>query len=220
MVKGVVVCLISRCEFGPADCPLTYPAGLTHLIGTPLLRAYMHGFFMDIRLYNKVCDGKHLLSMSGMQNSLNSPVMPDFIWMDHIWMRTMCFFVQIATGLLSYLAYLKLQITIFSRIACYNTASYYMHTPYIVLELVKETSCHVFPFRSKRWWIHLHMTSIARIRSDRRLKSPGPSVFSWRCGLLYISLLGGVGSNPGLFLFMAFAAVSQVLQNILDFLAI
>ncbi|XP_012678932.2 nucleolar protein 10 [Clupea harengus] len=28
--------------------------GLTHLIGTPLLRAYMHGFFMDIRLYNKV----------------------------------------------------------------------------------------------------------------------------------------------------------------------
>ncbi|KAG5266119.1 hypothetical protein AALO_G00249990 [Alosa alosa] len=28
--------------------------GLTHLIGTPLLRAYMHGFFMDIRLYHKV----------------------------------------------------------------------------------------------------------------------------------------------------------------------
>ncbi|XP_078256230.1 nucleolar protein 10 isoform X1 [Rhinoraja longicauda] len=28
--------------------------GLVHLIGTPLLRAYMHGFFMDIRLYHKV----------------------------------------------------------------------------------------------------------------------------------------------------------------------
>uniref|UniRef100_A0A672R6J0 Nucleolar protein 10 n=1 Tax=Sinocyclocheilus grahami TaxID=75366 RepID=A0A672R6J0_SINGR len=28
--------------------------GLTHLIGSPLLRAYMHGFFMDIRLYHKV----------------------------------------------------------------------------------------------------------------------------------------------------------------------
>ncbi|XP_072107328.1 nucleolar protein 10 [Mobula birostris] len=28
--------------------------GLAHLIGTPLLRAYMHGFFMDIRLYHKV----------------------------------------------------------------------------------------------------------------------------------------------------------------------
>uniref|UniRef100_UPI00358E9944 nucleolar protein 10 n=1 Tax=Myxine glutinosa TaxID=7769 RepID=UPI00358E9944 len=28
--------------------------GLSHLVGTPLLRAYMHGFFMDIRLYNKV----------------------------------------------------------------------------------------------------------------------------------------------------------------------
>ena len=27
--------------------------GLSHLVGTSLLRAYMHGFFMDIRLYNK-----------------------------------------------------------------------------------------------------------------------------------------------------------------------
>ncbi|KAK2155613.1 hypothetical protein NP493_2061g00051 [Ridgeia piscesae] len=27
--------------------------GLTHLIGSSLLRAYMHGFFMDIRLYHK-----------------------------------------------------------------------------------------------------------------------------------------------------------------------
>ncbi|RXM98117.1 Nucleolar protein 10 [Acipenser ruthenus] len=32
-----------------------YPnSGLAHLIGSPLLRAYMHGFFMDIRLYHKV----------------------------------------------------------------------------------------------------------------------------------------------------------------------
>uniref|UniRef100_A0ABI7XGJ0 Nucleolar protein 10 n=1 Tax=Felis catus TaxID=9685 RepID=A0ABI7XGJ0_FELCA len=32
-----------------------YPgSGLTHLIGSPFLRAYMHGFFMDIRLYHKV----------------------------------------------------------------------------------------------------------------------------------------------------------------------
>uniref|UniRef100_A0A2R8PH33 Nucleolar protein 10 n=1 Tax=Callithrix jacchus TaxID=9483 RepID=A0A2R8PH33_CALJA len=28
--------------------------GLTHLVGSPFLRAYMHGFFMDIRLYHKV----------------------------------------------------------------------------------------------------------------------------------------------------------------------
>ncbi|XP_053315482.1 nucleolar protein 10 [Spea bombifrons] len=28
--------------------------GLSHLVGSPLLRAYMHGFFMDIRLYHKV----------------------------------------------------------------------------------------------------------------------------------------------------------------------
>lgn len=27
--------------------------GLEHLLGTPLLRAYMHGFFIDIRLYKK-----------------------------------------------------------------------------------------------------------------------------------------------------------------------
>ena len=27
--------------------------GLSHLVGTPLLRAYMHGFFMDNRLYGK-----------------------------------------------------------------------------------------------------------------------------------------------------------------------
>ena len=28
--------------------------GLAHLVGSSLLRAYMHGYFMDIRLYNKV----------------------------------------------------------------------------------------------------------------------------------------------------------------------
>lgn len=28
--------------------------GLAHLIGSNLLRAYMHGYFLDIRLYNKV----------------------------------------------------------------------------------------------------------------------------------------------------------------------
>ena len=27
--------------------------GLDHLMGTSLLRAYMHGFFIDNRLYNK-----------------------------------------------------------------------------------------------------------------------------------------------------------------------
>lgn len=30
--------------------------GLSHLKGTNLLRAYMHGFFMDIRLYRKARD--------------------------------------------------------------------------------------------------------------------------------------------------------------------
>lgn len=34
--------------------PLIFFPGLAHLIGSSLLRAYMHGFFMDIRLYHKV----------------------------------------------------------------------------------------------------------------------------------------------------------------------
>lgn len=29
--------------------------GISHLVGTNLLRAYMHGFFIDSRLYNQVC---------------------------------------------------------------------------------------------------------------------------------------------------------------------
>lgn len=28
--------------------------GLSHLLGTNLLKAYMHGFFMDMTLYHKV----------------------------------------------------------------------------------------------------------------------------------------------------------------------
>jgi ribosome biogenesis protein ENP2 len=28
--------------------------GLSHLMGTPLLKAYMHGFFVDLKLYTKV----------------------------------------------------------------------------------------------------------------------------------------------------------------------
>lgn len=27
--------------------------GLSHLIGTSMLRAYMHGYFMDVRLYEQ-----------------------------------------------------------------------------------------------------------------------------------------------------------------------
>lgn len=33
---------------------LLFLPGLSHLVGSSLLRAYMHGFFMDIRLYHKV----------------------------------------------------------------------------------------------------------------------------------------------------------------------
>jgi ribosome biogenesis protein ENP2 len=30
--------------------------GLGHLVGTPLLRAYMHGYFVDNRLYRKAAN--------------------------------------------------------------------------------------------------------------------------------------------------------------------
>jgi len=33
--------------------------GLSHLIGTDFVRAYMHGFFLDIRLYRKVSMTSH-----------------------------------------------------------------------------------------------------------------------------------------------------------------
>lgn len=32
--------------------------GLSHLIGSKLLRAYMHGYFIDAKLYHKVCNYK------------------------------------------------------------------------------------------------------------------------------------------------------------------
>ena len=57
--------------------------GLSHLIGTNLLRAYMHGFFIDIRLYHKVTGAfffSVLKKSPGGQNnlmnqaSLKSPV--------------------------------------------------------------------------------------------------------------------------------------------------
>uniref|UniRef100_A0A8D0CZK5 Nucleolar protein 10 n=1 Tax=Sander lucioperca TaxID=283035 RepID=A0A8D0CZK5_SANLU len=35
-------------------CKMSIRKGLSHLVGSSLLRAYMHGFFMDIRLYHKV----------------------------------------------------------------------------------------------------------------------------------------------------------------------
>jgi ribosome biogenesis protein ENP2 len=37
----------------PLASPLQEKLGLSHLVGTPLLRAYMHGFFVDNRLYGK-----------------------------------------------------------------------------------------------------------------------------------------------------------------------
>ena len=38
----------------PSVILLSTCVGLSHLVGTNLLRAYMHGYFMDVRLYHKV----------------------------------------------------------------------------------------------------------------------------------------------------------------------
>lgn len=45
----------------------TFSPGLAHLIGSSLLRAYMHGFFMDIRLYHKVNKATVNLSLLAIQ---------------------------------------------------------------------------------------------------------------------------------------------------------
>lgn len=44
----------SGCIYLMCVCFLLFPSGLSHLVGSSLLRAYMHGYFMDIRLYHKV----------------------------------------------------------------------------------------------------------------------------------------------------------------------
>lgn len=62
--------LLTKCDFESVSIPVyddykfvsrkeLEELGLAHLIGSNLLRAYMHGFFVDIRLYRKVssrCD--------------------------------------------------------------------------------------------------------------------------------------------------------------------
>lgn len=52
---------------------MTPPPGLLQLVGTDLLRAYMHGYFMDMKLYHKVrfplADGGGVLL--GEQHSLS-----------------------------------------------------------------------------------------------------------------------------------------------------
>lgn len=37
--------------------------GLDHLIGTDTLKAYMHGFFVDLRLYEKVKQDEFILDI-------------------------------------------------------------------------------------------------------------------------------------------------------------
>merc|ERR1711972_996110 len=44
--------------------------GLDHLVGSPLLRAHMHGFFMDIRLYRKASSAKPANALENMKKDL------------------------------------------------------------------------------------------------------------------------------------------------------
>jgi ribosome biogenesis protein ENP2 len=44
--------------------------GLDHLVGSPLLRAHLHGFFMDIRLYRKAASVKPSNSLENLKKDL------------------------------------------------------------------------------------------------------------------------------------------------------
>jgi len=44
--------------------------GLDHLIGSPLLRAHLHGFFMDIRLYRKASSAKPTNTLENLKKDL------------------------------------------------------------------------------------------------------------------------------------------------------
>lgn len=75
LVAGMTPALFTVPPTLPDPCSLicAAPPGLSHLIGSPLLRAYMHGFFMDIRLYHKVGNPPGL---TGAQSRRGGPSLP------------------------------------------------------------------------------------------------------------------------------------------------
>ena len=44
--------------------------GLDHLVGSPLLRAHLHGYFMDVRLYRKASSARPANSLENMKRNL------------------------------------------------------------------------------------------------------------------------------------------------------
>jgi len=44
--------------------------GLDHLVGSPLLRAHLHGYFMDIRLYRKAASAKPASALENMKKDM------------------------------------------------------------------------------------------------------------------------------------------------------
>jgi ribosome biogenesis protein ENP2 len=48
------VCIGQFLSTNPPNTIFLHRLGVTRLVGTPYLRAYMHGYYMDYRLYSKV----------------------------------------------------------------------------------------------------------------------------------------------------------------------
>jgi hypothetical protein len=55
-------------------------SGLDHLIGSPLLRAHMHGYYMDVRLYRKAVSGLWQIFAGVRDRSV-------CFWASQIWIR-------------------------------------------------------------------------------------------------------------------------------------
>lgn len=55
------------CVFGPRQVE---ELGVSNLVGTPLLRGYMHGYFMDMKLYTR-CMGRYFVLVAGKHVSIH-----------------------------------------------------------------------------------------------------------------------------------------------------
>ena len=66
-----------------------YPLGLSHLMGTNLLRAYMHGYFIDMRLYHKVTMVIRTDSLSVLAHMLEYSRICCQLFTDSAWLKLM-----------------------------------------------------------------------------------------------------------------------------------
>ena len=63
------------------------PLGLSHLMGTNLLRAYMHGYFIDMRLHHKVTVIIHTDSLSLVEHMLEYSRICCQLFSDSTWLK-------------------------------------------------------------------------------------------------------------------------------------